>query len=46
MIGRGRARLLRELTAPISTTELARRSGMTPGGASQHLAAALLSAAG
>ncbi|MEW1590046.1 helix-turn-helix domain-containing protein [Micromonospora vinacea] len=37
VIGRGRARLLTELTSPVSTTELARRSGMSPGGVSQHL---------
>ncbi|MDG4808648.1 helix-turn-helix domain-containing protein [Micromonospora sp. WMMD1120] len=32
-------RLLTELVAPLSTTELARRSGMTAGGVSQHLGA-------
>ncbi|MET8306971.1 DUF5937 family protein [Micromonospora sp. NPDC005173] len=39
VIGRGRARLLTELTGPVSTTELARRAGMSPGGVSQHLTA-------
>ncbi|WBB70179.1 helix-turn-helix domain-containing protein [Micromonospora sp. WMMD812] len=39
VIGRGRARLLGELAAPVSTTELARRTGMSPGGVSQHLTA-------
>ncbi|SCE73068.1 Helix-turn-helix domain-containing protein [Micromonospora coriariae] len=39
VLGRGRARLLTELTAPASTTELARRSGMSPAGVSQHLTA-------
>ncbi|MEU5784062.1 helix-turn-helix domain-containing protein [Micromonospora lupini] len=39
VLGRGRARLLTELTGPVSTTELARRSGMSPGGVSQHLTA-------
>ncbi|MCF3101158.1 winged helix-turn-helix transcriptional regulator [Streptomyces roseoverticillatus] len=37
VIGRGRARLLAELDTPASTTELAHRTGMTPGGVSQHL---------
>ncbi|MER7893411.1 DUF5937 family protein [Micromonospora sp. NPDC094482] len=37
VIGRGRARLLTELASPVSTTELARRTGMSPGGVSQHL---------
>ncbi|MEH1164439.1 DUF5937 family protein [Micromonospora sp. CPCC 205539] len=39
VLGRGRARLLTELTAPVSTTELAQRTGMTAGGVSQHLTA-------
>ncbi|GAA3349187.1 hypothetical protein GCM10020358_70380 [Amorphoplanes nipponensis] len=39
VLGRGRTRLLLELGAPSSTTELARRTGMTPGGVSQHLTA-------
>ncbi|MFF0741751.1 ArsR/SmtB family transcription factor [Streptomyces sp. NPDC004111] len=39
VLGRTRARLLSELTAPASTTELAHRLGITPGGASQHLTA-------
>ncbi|WCN83079.1 ArsR/SmtB family transcription factor [Micromonospora sp. LH3U1] len=39
VIGRGRARLLTELTSPVSTTELARRSDMSPAGVSQHLTA-------
>jgi biotin operon repressor len=37
VIGRGRARLLTELSTPLSTTELARRTGLSPGGVSQHL---------
>lgn len=37
VIGKGRARLLVELGAPASTTDLAQRTGMTPGGVSQHL---------
>ncbi|MFI7543394.1 ArsR/SmtB family transcription factor [Actinoplanes sp. NPDC049599] len=37
VLGRGRTRLLLELDAPSSTTELARRAGMTAGGVSQHL---------
>jgi hypothetical protein len=37
LLGRGRARLLTELATPLSTTELARRTGITPGGVSQHL---------
>jgi DNA-binding transcriptional ArsR family regulator len=37
VIGRGRARLLTELGAPASTTELARRTGMSLAGVSQHL---------
>jgi DNA-binding transcriptional ArsR family regulator len=39
VLGRGRTRLLVELGAPASTTELARRTGMTAGGVSQHLTA-------
>ncbi|WP_410812306.1 helix-turn-helix domain-containing protein [Micromonospora sp. 067-2] len=39
VLGRGRAQLLTELAAPVSTTELARRTGMSPGGVSQHLTA-------
>jgi hypothetical protein len=37
LLGRGRARLLTSLASPLSTMELARRTGMTPGGVSQHL---------
>ncbi|MCW3844912.1 winged helix-turn-helix domain-containing protein [Micromonospora yasonensis] len=37
VLGRGRARLLAELDAPRSTTELARRTGLSPAGVSQHL---------
>ena len=44
VVGRGRADLLAALAAPASTTDLARRLGMTPGGVSQHLGA--LKAAG
>ncbi|MET8041578.1 ArsR family transcriptional regulator [Micromonospora sp. NPDC005215] len=39
VLGRGRARLLTELTSPVSTTELAWRSEMSPAGVSQHLSA-------
>ena len=39
VLGRGRTRLLLELDAPSSTTELAQRTGMTAGGVSQHLTA-------
>ncbi|NGN65559.1 winged helix-turn-helix transcriptional regulator [Streptomyces sp. A7024] len=39
VIGRSRAAILTELTAPASTTELARRTGLTAGGVSQHLTA-------
>jgi DNA-binding transcriptional ArsR family regulator len=39
VLGRARARLLATLEAPASTTELARRTGLTPGGVSQHLTA-------
>lgn len=38
LIGAGKARILAALDAPASTTELAARIGMTPGGISQHLA--------
>lgn len=37
VIGRGRARLLAEMRTPVSTTELARRTGISAGGVSQHL---------
>jgi hypothetical protein len=39
VIGKSRAQLLVELEAPASTTELARRTGMSAGGVSQHLSA-------
>ncbi|MFE7191139.1 DUF5937 family protein [Kitasatospora sp. NPDC057541] len=39
VIGRSRARLLAELDAPASTTDLARRTGITAGGVSQQLTA-------
>ncbi|EME96725.1 winged helix-turn-helix transcriptional regulator [Streptomyces mobaraensis NBRC 13819 = DSM 40847] len=39
VVGRSRATLLAELAAPASTTDLARRTGLTPGGVSQHLTA-------
>jgi hypothetical protein len=39
VLGRGRASLLAAMTGPTSTTELARRTGITAGGVSQHLAA-------
>jgi DNA-binding transcriptional ArsR family regulator len=39
VLGRTRAALLADLEAPRSTTELARRHGLSPGGASQHLSA-------
>jgi DNA-binding transcriptional ArsR family regulator len=39
LIGATRARMLNALDAPRTTTELAHRIGITPGGASQHLAA-------
>ena len=38
LIGTQRAALLRSLTGPATTTQLARRVSMTPGGVSQHLA--------
>jgi DNA-binding transcriptional ArsR family regulator len=37
VLGRGRARLLAELGTPLSTMELARRTGISAGGVSQHL---------
>lgn len=39
VLGRARAGLLAALEAPASTTELARRTGLTAGGVSQHLSA-------
>ncbi len=39
VLGRTRARLLVELSAPASTTALAARTGLSAGGVSQHLAA-------
>lgn len=39
VLGRSRATLLTELAVPASTTDLARRIGLTPGGVSQHLTA-------
>ncbi|TCN39153.1 helix-turn-helix protein [Kribbella orskensis] len=39
VLGRSRAELLSQLDTPRSTTELARRSGLTAGGVSQHLGA-------
>ncbi|MFD0573635.1 ArsR/SmtB family transcription factor [Kitasatospora gansuensis] len=39
VIGRSRAVLLAELDTPASTTDLARRTGITAGGVSQHLTA-------
>ncbi|MDR3079549.1 MAG: winged helix-turn-helix domain-containing protein [Streptomyces sp.] len=39
VLGRSRALLLTELTEPASTTDLSRRTGLTPGGVSQHLTA-------
>jgi DNA-binding transcriptional ArsR family regulator len=39
VIGRGRAELLAHLGTPVSTTDLARRTGMSAGGVSQHLGA-------
>lgn len=38
LVGRGRAILLTHLAAPVSTTELAARTGLSAGGVSQHLA--------
>ncbi len=39
VLGRGRAAVLLALDAPLTTTDVARRLGITPGGASQHLTA-------
>jgi len=39
VLGRSRATLLAQLALPTSTTELAARTGLTPGGVSQHLGA-------
>lgn len=39
VLGRSRARLLAALDAPASTTDLAGRTGLTPGAVSQHLSA-------
>jgi DNA-binding transcriptional ArsR family regulator len=39
VLGRSRARLLSDLDAPRTTTDLAERLQMTPGGVSQHLSA-------
>lgn len=39
VLGRGRAQLLVEMRSPVSTKELARRTGISTGGVSQHLAA-------
>ncbi|WP_405365085.1 DUF5937 family protein [Kitasatospora sp. NBC_00039] len=39
VLGRTRAQLLAELDLPASTTDLARRTGITAGGVSQHLTA-------
>ncbi|MFI2434163.1 DUF5937 family protein [Streptomyces sp. NPDC018693] len=39
VVGRSRATLLTELATPASTTDLAARTGLTPGGVSQHLTA-------
>jgi DNA-binding transcriptional ArsR family regulator len=39
ILGRSRALLLAELAAPASTTDLARRTGLTAGAVSQHLGA-------
>jgi DNA-binding transcriptional ArsR family regulator len=39
VLGKSRATLLGDLDAPRSTTDLAERLGMTPGGISQHLTA-------
>ncbi|BCJ42683.1 transcriptional regulator [Actinoplanes ianthinogenes] len=37
LLGAGRARILTALAGPLSTTELAARTGITAGGVSQHL---------
>jgi DNA-binding transcriptional ArsR family regulator len=39
ILGRTRARLLAELHAPVSTQDLARRTGLSPGAVNQHLTA-------
>lgn len=39
VLGQGRASVLADLDAPRTTSDLARRLGMSPGGVSQHLAA-------
>ncbi|GLY92309.1 ArsR/SmtB family transcription factor [Actinoallomurus iriomotensis] len=39
VIGRSRTTLLAELEAPASTTDLARRTGISAAGVSQHLTA-------
>ncbi|WP_232247396.1 ArsR/SmtB family transcription factor [Kitasatospora azatica] len=39
VLGRSRTRLLTELETPASTTELARRTGLSPAGVSQYLTA-------
>ncbi|GAA3048162.1 DUF5937 family protein [Kitasatospora albolonga] len=39
VLGRSRTRLLTELAAPASTTDLARRTGLSPAGVSQYLTA-------
>ncbi|MFJ8624027.1 ArsR family transcriptional regulator [Kitasatospora sp. NPDC093550] len=39
VLGRSRARLLTELASPASTTELARRTGLSPSAVSQYLTA-------
>ncbi|MEU0091894.1 winged helix-turn-helix domain-containing protein [Kribbella sp. NPDC006257] len=39
VLGRSRAELLTQLDGPRSTTERAGRTGLTPGGVSQHLSA-------
>jgi DNA-binding transcriptional ArsR family regulator len=39
VLGHSRARLLVEMSTPVSTTELARRTGLTAGSVSQHLTA-------
>ena len=39
VLGRSRAALLADLDAPRTTTDLAQRLDMTPGGVSQHLSA-------
>ncbi|MER6395499.1 DUF5937 family protein [Kitasatospora sp. NPDC001603] len=39
VLGRSRTRLLTELDSPASTTELARRTGLSPAGVSQYLTA-------